>query len=64
MKIEKLDLLLRELLDKSSELDKVDFEATIERFIGFLSKKIENTRSIEEVFTPLNSVAHSEPIFV
>ena len=26
MKIEKLDLLLRELLDKSSELDKVDFE--------------------------------------
>ena len=44
MKIEKLDLLLRELLDKSSELDKVDFEATIERFIGFLSKKIENTK--------------------
>ena len=29
-----------------------------------VSKKIENTRSIEEVFTPLNSVAHSEPIFV
>ena len=46
MKIEKLDLLLRELLDKSSELDKVDFEATIERFISRLNnEKIPNVNN-------------------
>ena len=61
---EKLKKQIDDLIIEIDDEGITNLDQTVSRFVDFLYSKTKNNKTIEEVFTVLDSEEHSEPFFI